>query len=180
MTPEPSDLKTVYAGGHISVLARGRWEFVSRNTRRPVVGIVALTDQRQVVLVEQYRAPVDRRLFELPAGLAGDIAGEEHEPLLKAAKRELLEETGYVANRWTELTEGYTSPGLTDESIVLFLAEGLTKQGPGGGDEHEQISLHLVDVERVVPWLQARGAAADLKLFAGLYAALAHISERDG
>jgi ADP-ribose pyrophosphatase len=180
MSPNPSELKTVYTGSHISVLARGRWEFVSRNTRRPVVGIVALTEERQVVLVEQYRAPVDRRLFELPAGLAGDIAGEEHEPLLSAAKRELLEETGYAASRWTELTEGYTSPGLTDESIVLFLAEGLTRQGPGGGGEHEQISLHLVDVERVIPWLQAQDAAADLKLFAGLCAALAHIQQRDG
>src|SRR5829696_410163 len=93
------ELRTVWAGRHLSVLARGTWEYASRNTRRPAVGIVAVTDDGKVLLVEQRRPPVNRNVIELPAGLAGDIAGAEHESLLEAAQRELLEETGYTASR---------------------------------------------------------------------------------
>ncbi len=175
---EENERIALYQGQHISMVARGHWEFVTRNTCRPAVGIVAITDARNVVLVEQYRPPVGRTIFELPAGLAGDLATAEDEPLVEAAKRELLEETGYAATRWTELGSGYSSPGLTDESIVLFLAEGVTKHGPGGGDDNERITVHEVAVDDVVRWLRARRAAADLKLFAGLYAAQVHFKQR--
>jgi len=106
-----------------------------------------------------------------PAGLAGDIAGSEQEALLEAAKRELLEETGYQARHWTELVTGYSSPGLTDESIALYLAEGLTKIGDGGGDGSEAITIHEIPMNRVLPWLQENDYDADLKLLAGLFAA---------
>jgi len=169
--PEQNVLTTVYAGCHLSMVARGRWEFATRNTKQPAVGIVAITDAGNVVLVEQYRPPVGRRVVELPAGLAGDVAGTESESLVEAAKRELLEETGYAATRWTELGHGYSSPGLTDESIVLFLAEGLEKQGAGGGDEHENITIHEIALTGVRSWLQDSELHADLKLLAGLYLA---------
>jgi ADP-ribose pyrophosphatase len=168
--------RTVWAGRHLSVLARGTWEYVSRNTRRPAVGIVAVTDDGKVVLVEQRRPPVNCNVIELPAGLAGDIAGAEQEPLLEADRRELLEETGYKARRWSELTSGYSSPGLTDESIVLFLAEGLTKTAAGGGDESEAITIHEIPMNHVLPWLKEHGHSADLKLLAGLYLAHRQIS----
>ena len=153
-------------------MARGKWEFATRNTQRPAVGIVAITDDEKVVLVEQFRPAVPATLIELPAGLAGDIAGAEQEPLVEAAKRELLEETGYAAGRWTELVSGYSSPGLSDELIVLFLAEDLTKEAAGGGDESESIVLHEVSLHSVIGWLAERGAKADLKLLSGLYAAI--------
>jgi ADP-ribose pyrophosphatase len=156
------------------MLARGDWEYVSRNTRRPAVGIVAVTDDDKVLLVEQHRPAVNRKIIELPAGLAGDIAGAEQEPLVEAAKRELLEETGYQASRWSELACGYSSPGLTDESIVLFLAEGLTQTAEGGGDESEAITIHLIPINHVLRWLKGNGYDADLKLLAGLYATLDH------
>jgi len=165
------DLKPVYAGQHLSMVVRDDWEFVVRNTGRPAVGIVAITNAGHVVLAEQYRPPVGRRVVELPAGLTGDIAGEEHEAFLEAARRELLEETGYIAERWTELGSGYSSAGLTDESIVLFLAESLTKQGPGGGDDSEDITVHEVPRESIVGWLNERNMPVDLKLLAALYAA---------
>jgi ADP-ribosylglycohydrolase/8-oxo-dGTP pyrophosphatase MutT (NUDIX family) len=167
----PAELKTLYAGRHVSLVARGKWEFVKRNTNRPAVGIVAITGDEKVILVEQRRPAVDGTLIELPAGLAGDIAGAENEPLLDAAKRELLEETGYAADHWTELTSGYSSPGLTDEQIVLFLAEGVRKVAAGGGDASESIVVHEVPLGVVLPWLKANKFAADLKLLAGLYAA---------
>jgi len=168
------ETKTLWTGRHLSILARGKWEYATRNTRRPAVGIVAVTDEGNVVLVEQHRPPVCDTVIELPAGLAGDISGAEQEPLLDAAKRELLEETGYVASRWTQLVSGYSSPGLTDESIVLFLAEGLIKTGTGGGCEGEDITLHEVPLGGVLPWLEKHGHSADLKLLAGLYAAQSH------
>jgi ADP-ribose pyrophosphatase len=168
---QPTPLQTLHAGKHISLVARGKWEFATRNTQRPAVGIVALTDDERVVLVEQFRPTVAQSLIELPAGLAGDVAGAEGESLLIAAQRELLEETGYVAAKWTELASGYSSPGITDELIVLFLAEELTKQAAGGGDEQENITVHEVPLRELSPWLASRGAMADLKLLAGLYAA---------
>lgn len=170
--------RTLWAGRHLSVLARGDWEYVSRNTRRPAVGIVAVTDDKKVLLVEQHRPAVSGKVIELPAGLAGDIAGAEHEPLLEAAKRELLEETGYQASRWSELASGYSSPGLTDESIALFLAEGLTKTGAGGGDESEDIVIHEIPINSVYSWLGAHGFSADLKLLAGLYLAQRRTGEK--
>jgi ADP-ribose pyrophosphatase len=168
------DDQTVYAGKHLSMVARAGWEFATRNVKRSAVGIVAVTDQNQVILVEQFRPPVGRRVIELPAGLAGDIAGAEDEALLEAAKRELWEETGYIASRWTELGMGFSSPGLTDESIVLFLAEGLTKQGAGGGDSSEDIQLHEVPLYEAAHWLKSHGHGIDMKLLAGLYLAQMH------
>jgi ADP-ribose pyrophosphatase len=153
------------------MVERGGWEFATRNTRSPAVGIVAITDDECVVLVEQYRAPVERNVIELPAGLSGDAPGAEGESLLEAAKRELREETGYDAAHWTELGHYYSSPGLTDESIMLFLAEGLSKRDNGGGDDTESITIHEVPIGDVFQWLTERNATADLKLFAGLFAA---------
>jgi ADP-ribose pyrophosphatase len=165
------DEKVLYQGTHLILRARGRWEFATRPVRQPAVGIVAITDDDRVVLVEQFRPPVGESVIELPAGLTGDVAGKEHESLVESAQRELLEETGYEAERWTELTRGYSSPGLTDELIVLFLADGLRKRGAGGGDGTEGITIHEVPLDGVLDWLEQRGAKADLKLLAGICAA---------
>lgn len=171
---------TVYKGRHLSMLSRGGWEYATRNTARSAVGIVAVTNAGEVVLVEQHRPPVNQNVIELPAGLSGDIAGKEDESLLEAAQRELLEETGYVADRWSELMTGYSSPGLTDESVTLFLAEGLELKGPGGGDHSEDITIHEVPLGEVLEWLQDKPAAADLKLLAGLFAAQIALADRIG
>lgn len=165
------EVSRVYKGRHLSMVDRGGWEYATRNTARSVVGIVAVTETGDVVLVEQHRPPVGQNVIELPAGLSGDVVGKEDEALLEAAKRELLEETGYVADRWSALLTGYSSPGLTDESITLFLAEGLQLKGPGGGDHSENITVHETPLSEVLQWLQRRQASADLKLLAGLFAA---------
>jgi len=172
------EAKIVWEGRHLSMADRDGWEYAIRNTRKASVGIVAITDDRRVVLVEQYRPPAEGKVIELPAGLVGDLAGSEEESLVECAKRELLEETGYSAAQWTELTQAYSSPGLTDESIVLFLAEGLTRTGRGGGDARESITVHEVPLVGVVQWLSNRGGRADLKLFAGLHLAESQLKIR--
>ena len=104
------------------------------------------------------------------------MAGSEDEALLVAAQRELLEETGYAAGQWTELGSAFSSPGLTDESMVLFLARGLEKQAAGGGVAGEEITIHEVAMEDVGRWLKRHGLSADLKLMAGLYLAAQEIN----
>jgi len=161
----------VWQGRHLHMARDGRWEFATRPVKRPAVGIVAVTDQGALLLVEQHRPPVGGTVVELPAGLAGDLPGAEQEPLVEAARRELQEETGYEAQRWTELGMGYSSPGLTDESIMLFLAEGLRKTGPGGGDGDESIVVHEVPLPQLDGWLADRAARIDFKVYAGVYLA---------
>lgn len=86
------------------------------------VAVVALDEAGQVLLIRQYRHPVGRLLWELPAGLR-DVAGE---PLHLAAARELLEETGYQAADWRVLVDFYSSPGISTERIRVFLAQDLS------------------------------------------------------
>jgi ADP-ribose pyrophosphatase len=86
------------------------------------VGILAMDDARQVLLIRQYRHPVGRLLWEIPAGLR-DVAGE---PPLATAQRELLEEAGYLAAHWQVLADFFTSPGITSERLRVYLARGLT------------------------------------------------------
>ena len=108
------------------------------------VGVVAMDDDGNVLLVNQYRHPVRQRLDELPAGLL-DVAGE---PALLAAQRELAEEAGVTALDWEVLIDLHTSPGMTDEAIRIFLARGL-RDIPAEErfePEHEEIEL---TVERV-------------------------------
>jgi ADP-ribose pyrophosphatase len=113
------------------------------------VGVVALRGS-DVLLVNQYRHPVVRRLDELPAGLL-DVAGE---PALRCAQRELMEEAGYAAATWHLLVDILTSPGMTDESIRIFLARDLR---PVGRDvqEHEELEM----TTRWVPLTSAVDAA---------------------
>jgi 8-oxo-dGDP phosphatase len=103
------------------------------------VGVVALDDDGTILLVNQYRHPVRARLDELPAGLL-DVAGE---PALLAAQRELAEEAAVTATGWQVLVDLYTSPGMSNEAIRIFLARGLA---PVPDDErfkpqHEEITL---------------------------------------
>lgn len=87
------------------------------------VGVIALDDRDRVLLVRQYRHAVGRLLWEAPAGLR-DVAGE---PLHELARRELLEEAGYRAERWDTLVDVFPSSGMSDERVRIFLARGVTE-----------------------------------------------------
>lgn len=88
---------------------------------RPAVGVVAVDEQGRILLIEQYRHPLGRRLLEIPAGLM-DIEGETPQ---QTAARELAEEADLVAHRWTELMQVAPTVGYSTEHITIFHATEL-------------------------------------------------------
>ncbi|MGA3352451.1 MAG: NUDIX hydrolase [Acidimicrobiales bacterium] len=137
------------------------------------VCVVALAqDGEHVLLVRQYRGPVDQALLELPAGKL-DVPGEPPE---LCAARELNEEVGAEAESFTELGHFFMSPGFCDEQSICFLAEGL-KTGKRAADGIEE--EHLV-VERIalssIEELVAAGDIADAKTIVGLFLARSYLS----
>jgi len=94
-------------------------------THPGAVAVLALDDAQRVLMIRQYRHPVGRLLWEIPAGLR-DADGESP---LRTAQRELLEETGYRARDWHTLVDYFTSPGISSERIRIFLARGIQPAG---------------------------------------------------
>ena len=107
------------------------------------VAILAFTDSNKILFVDQYRKTVDQHLLELPAGKL-----EKGEDPRKCGIRELEEETGYKAERFTYLGKIVSSPGFCDEFIYLYKAEKLYK-GTIGGDEDEFIDVKELSIEEV-------------------------------
>ncbi len=106
------------------------------------VGIVAVDEAGQVLLIRQYRHPAGRLLWEIPAGLR-DVAGE---PPLQTAQRELLEEAGYLAADWQVLADFFTSPGITSERLRVYLARGLRRVPDAEREyvpDHEEAHLKI-------------------------------------
>lgn len=164
--------KTLYEGRYVRFIDRDGWEFVERHGTSGIVIIIAVTDARRLVLVEQFRPALGQQVVELPAGLVGDVEGQEDESFTTAAHRELIEETGYAAEEMVIVAEGAPSAGLTTEILTLIEARRLKKVGEGGGDETEDIIVHEVPLGDVVPWLGEQskaGKAIDLKIYGGLY-----------
>jgi len=105
------------------------------------VGIIAMPTPETIVLVRQRRHAVDADLWEIPAGMI-----EKDEPPLETARRELIEETGYRAERMRFLWSIFTTPGFCEERIYFFVAEGLTV-GEASPEDDESFELRVWDVE---------------------------------
>lgn len=144
-TPHAYDVastETVYTGKIITVVKDQVAMPGGQSSQRDVVvhpgavGVVALDDQGRVLLVEQYRHPVRRRLLELPAGLLD----KEGEPALTAAQRELGEEAGLAADRWEVLVDALSSPGMTDEAVRIYLARDV-REIERDVQEHEELEM---------------------------------------
>lgn len=162
-----SEEEVVWQGRFIAAKQRGNWEYVSRARNIRAAVILAIDEEDHVLLVEQYRVPLRRACLELPAGLVGDHSDNQDEPATEAARRELIEETGYDAARMEVVGEFYSSPGMVTESFTLLRAHGLTRVGPGGGVEDEEITTHrvpLADISAFVAARRAEGMAIDVKL----------------
>jgi len=115
------------------------------------VAVVALDGAGRVLMIRQYRHPVGRLLWEIPAGLR-DIAGE---PLLVAAERELLEETGCAAKTWHVLIDYLTSPGILTERVRVYLARDVSQvpeaeRGPARRHEEAHLLTAWVPLEAAV------------------------------
>lgn len=164
--------ETLAQGRFLRLVNAGGWEYAERVNASGVVAIVAVTADGAIILTEQYRPAVKMRVIDVPAGLAGDIPGGEKEALATAARRELLEETGYRALRMEFLTAGPPSAGMSSEMVTFFLAQNCRRVADGGGDDHEQIEVHAVPLEGAATWLHKRAGkrrCVDPKVYAALY-----------
>jgi ADP-ribose pyrophosphatase len=158
----------VYAGGFLHVhrdivrLPDGS-ETAREYIRHPgAVGIVALPGDGQVLLVRQHRYPHRRDFIEIPAGKL-----EPDEPALETGKRELLEETGYVAEQWTRLGVIHNAIAYSDEAIELWLAQDLTRRTQAL-DHGEFLEVLTVPIAEALA-MTRDGRITDVKSIVGLY-----------
>ena len=129
------------------------------------VAVIALTADKKIVMVEQYRKAMDLSLIEIPAGKMEP--GED--PIVTAA-RELEEETGYAAEKLDHLISFYTSPGFADEIIHLYVATNITKvENPRAGDEDEFVELHELTLEEAVKLVEEQRIYDAKTAYAVLY-----------
>lgn len=172
MTERNAAPRVLHEGKYLKLISDNGWEYTSRPHVTGIVVIVAVTDDRKLVLVEQPRTAVHKQVVELPAGMVGDV--DANESLADAARRELIEETGFEPGEMHLLAEGPIAVGVTDEVISIFEARALKRVGPGGGDDSEDITVHEVPLGELRAFLaakQAEGRAVDPKIYAGLFLA---------
>ena len=156
--------ETMCEGKFVRLLKRGKWEFASRANNINAVVVIAEYDGK-MILVDQPRVGPDCRCVELPAGLVGDT--DPNATVEATAIKELEEETGFTADRVERLGDFYASPGMLSESFTLVRAHGVRRIGEGGGDENEDINVHLVaraDIPNFLEEKRAEGFGVDVKL----------------
>jgi ADP-ribose pyrophosphatase len=163
--------KTAFRGPVFSVMTDQVEEPGNVRARRDVIRhsgsivVLPLNDAGRtplVLLERQYRYAAGRRMWELPAGRVDP--GENH---LAAAKRELIEETGYTASRWQKALFFYVSPGFLDESMTVYLASGL-KKGVAQPEEDERIAVRFFPLRQAVR-MATSGKIIDAKTIASLF-----------
>ena len=168
------DIETLFETRWIRLHRIGHWDFVVRPQADSCVGILAITPADEIILVEQFRIPVQRNVIEIPAGIVGDEPEFLGESLAETARRELLEETGYRATAISKLMTTPTSAGLSSEFIHLFHATGLIRETEGGGTAGENITVHHVPLTKLREWLrdqETAGKIIDFKIHAALWLA---------
>lgn len=154
-------MRTIFEGKHVVVRERDGWEFVERKSAKEAVAVIAVTDEGEVVLTEQYRRPVDARVIDWVAGLIEEL------DVVETARGELEEEAGFTCETIEPLAAGPTSPGITSEIVHLVRARGLRRSGAGGGVGGEKITVHLVPRDELAAWLrrkESEGVLVDLKV----------------
>jgi len=164
-------VETLYKGKFLELKRDGRWEYVSRVNARGAAHIVAVTADNELLLVEQFRVPVNARTIELPAGIIGDESAHRGESIEDSARRELLEETGYQSASARILHSGPTAPGLTAEMLYFVEVSALSKAHDGGGVDGENITVHRVPLTGLRDWLQRQtqaGRMVDQRIYAAL------------
>ena len=152
------------------------WEYFERVNCNGIVAIVPVTDNNNALLIRQFRPPVNGYVVEFPAGL-----NDKGETLEAAARRELLEETGYSAKEMIFLTEGPMSSGASGEILSVFFARGLKFEGIGERDETEDIEILKIPMEgldNMLSVLRSQGDYVDLKIYGLIELAKKHMRRK--
>lgn len=164
--------KTVWKGKFMSAVeityrdSRGAvrtWEALERISIGGIVVMVAITPAGNVLLEKQFRPPLGRDVIELPAGLV-----DPGESMETAAKRELIEETGWSAKKLDFLAEGPISTGASTEVLRAYLCTGLERVDKNGGDDNEIIEVIEIPLNNAQEFLrnaQTKGTLVDLKVY---------------
>ncbi len=146
--PDGLSTETVFEG-RVWDVVRDTFDYANQSLVRDyikhpgAVAILAVNEANQVLMIRQYRHPVRKYLWEIPAGLL-DVKGESH---LDAAKRELLEETNHVAHKWSLLQTFHASPGGNSEQIDIFLAEDLAIGARDFELEGEEVDMEVAWID---------------------------------
>jgi len=132
--------------------------------------LIVPLDREQVLMLSQYRVSLDRWILELPAGTR-----EKQELWLECARRELREETGYRAQKWTELGQVWPAPGLTNEVMTIYLAQDLLP-APLEGDADEEIEVRPMPLDELAR-MALGGQMRDAKSIVGILRAVEHLGQ---
>lgn len=160
--------QNVYHGGLLHVkedrvrLPDGRQATREYIVHPGAVAVIPLLDNGEVVMERQFRYPLSRELYEIPAGKL-----DPGETPLFCGQRELLEETGYVASKWRFVATIHPCIGYSDESISLYLAEGLSP-GPHQRDSAEFLEIFTIPLAQALEWVRI-GRITDVKTVIGLF-----------
>jgi ADP-ribose pyrophosphatase len=141
---------------------RARRDVVRHSGSIVILAVDGKTKHPRVLLERQYRHAAQAFMWELPAGRIDRGEGE-----LAAAKRELLEETGYSARQWKKILQFYVSPGFLDETMSIYLARGL-KAGIAQPEEDERIAVRFFPLQEA-EHMARHGAIRDAKTIVGLF-----------
>lgn len=168
--------KVIYCGRAVNLKVDTVRMPGGRETTREIVehaeciAVVPVDDKDNVLLVKQYRKPIEKELLEIPAG--GIDAGEKPE---EAARREMQEETGFLPRKLVKLGGFYSAPGFCTEYLHLFLATDFTPSQLHAEDT-ESIKLELMPVQEI-PTLLTSSKIEDAKSIAGLYMYLEYLKK---
>ena len=177
-----TERKTVF-DGLVWDVRRDVFELNSENLTRDyivhpgAVAVIALNESGELLLIEQYRHAQGKIMWEVPAGLM-DLANEDP---LETAKRELYEETGYLAKTWNVLLDLANTPGGSSEQIRIYFAQDLSLHPDGrptGDAEELNMPVHWIPIPDVLESIR-RGAVTNPQLVAGTHAALIAMTEPD-
>jgi ADP-ribose pyrophosphatase len=172
MKADSPETQVLFQGQWLKLQKRGTWEFVSRTNPGGACVIIAVTGESKVLLVEQFRRPINARTIEFPAGLIGDDAAFENESAATSAARELEEETGFRPKHVRHIHSGPSSAGMSTEYMHFYRASGLEKVSSGGGVVGEDITVHEVAIDQISKFVSdhlIKGFAVDPKVFAGIH-----------
>lgn len=168
LTEKPLSSRNIYDGRLLHVredqvmLPNGNTTTREYIVHPGAVVVVPLLDNGDVLMVRQFRYPLQREFLELPAGKI-----DQGEDVLACGQRELLEETGYAAQSWMFLTTIHPCIGYSDERIVIYLAKDLTEHGHRR-DEDEFLENVRLPLETAMDWVRT-GRISDVKTMIGLF-----------